>query len=57
MQKIWIGTPITSNIVEGCARFSESEYIHFLDIAYGSSREVEYQLSRRIRLQFLTAMP
>ena len=46
---------IASNIVEGCARFSESEYIHFLDIAYGSSREVEYQIGLSHRLGFLDA--
>jgi four helix bundle protein len=44
---------IASNIVEGCARFSETEYIHFLDIAYGSAREVEYQIGLAHRLGFL----
>ena len=44
---------IASNIVEGCARFSETEYIRFLDIAYGSAREVEYQVSLSHRLGFL----
>ena len=47
---------IASNIVEGCARFSESEYIHFLDVAYGSSREVEYQIGLSHRLGFLDAL-
>ena len=36
---------VPSNIVEGCARHSEADYLHFLDVAYASSREVEYQLS------------
>jgi four helix bundle protein len=36
---------IASNIVEGSARFSEAEYVHFLNMAYGSAREVEYQIS------------
>jgi len=44
---------IASNIVEGSARFSQSEYIHFLNIAYGSAREVEYQVSLAARLGFL----
>lgn len=44
-----------SNIVEGCARTSESDYLHFLDIAYGSAREVGYQLSLARRLGLLAA--
>lgn len=44
---------IASNIVEGCARFSETEYIRFLDIAYGSAREIEYQIGLSHRLGFL----
>ncbi len=46
---------IPSNIVEGCARRTETELIRFLDIAYGSTREVEYQLSLSQRLSFLSA--
>ena len=44
---------IASNIVEGCARFSESEYIRFLEMSYGSAREVEYQIGLSYRLGFL----
>lgn len=32
---------IANNIVEGSARFSDKEFIRFLDIAYASSIEVE----------------
>jgi four helix bundle protein len=44
---------VASNIVEGCARHSESDYLRFLDIAYGSVRELEYQISLTTRLGFM----
>lgn len=47
---------VPSNIVEGCARNSEADYLHFLDIAYASSREIEYQLSLALRLGYLDAV-
>ena len=34
---------MASNIVEGCARHTEGDYLHFLDVAFGSLRELEYQ--------------
>lgn len=49
------GVSVASNIVEGCARHSEADYLHFLGIAYASSREVEYQLSLAGRLGYLEA--
>jgi four helix bundle protein len=48
---------VPSNIVEGCARDSEADYLHFLGIAYASSRELEYQLSLAARLGYLEATP
>ncbi|OAI53330.1 four helix bundle protein [Planctomyces sp. SCGC AG-212-M04] len=42
-----------SNIVEGCARHSLADYLRFLDMAYGSVREVEYQISLATRLGYL----
>lgn len=48
---------IASNIVEGCARSSHADYLRFLDIAYGSVCELEYQTSLATRLGFLDSEP
>ena len=39
-----------SNIVEGCARESQTEFLRFLEIAFASLRELRYQfgLSKRL---------
>ena len=44
---------ITSNIVEGCARNTQADYLRFLDIAHGSARELDYQISLAKRLEYL----
>jgi len=44
---------IACNIVEGCARHTHTEYIRFLDMAYGFARELEYQISLAHRLGYL----
>jgi four helix bundle protein len=44
---------VASNIVEGCARHSSGDYIRFLDLAFGSVREVHYQLTIAERLGYL----
>ena len=44
---------VASNIVEGCARHSKADYVRFLDIAFASFRELEYQVSLAHRLNYL----
>jgi four helix bundle protein len=44
---------VASNIVEGCARYSRADYVRFLDIAFASFRELEYQVSLAHRLDYL----
>jgi len=45
---------VPSNIVEGCARESQADYLRFLDIDFGSLRELHYQLSLAKRLKFIS---
>ena len=47
------GVSIASNIVEGCARSTHADYLRFLDIAHGSARELDYQISLAKRLGYL----
>lgn len=44
---------VASNIVEGAARYTEADFLHFLDMAYGSACEIEYQVSLAFRLGYL----
>jgi len=44
---------VPSNIVEGCARESQMEYRRFVEIAYSSLKEVDYQFSLAVKLAYL----
>jgi four helix bundle protein len=44
---------VPSNIVEGCARDTQAYYQRFLTMAFGSLRELHYQLSLSKQLGFL----
>src|SRR5690349_6816936 len=44
---------IAANIVEGCARSSQVEYARFIEIAFGSARELQYEISLCEKLGYL----
>ena len=46
---------VPTNLVEGCARRSTKDYLHFVGIAWGSASELRYLLGLSHRLGFLTS--
>ena len=51
MRRAAISVP--SNIVEGAARESETEYVRFLEVSFASLRELGYQFSVASRLDYV----
>ena len=52
LRRAAISTP--TNIVEGCSRDGQAEYLRFLEIALGSARETQYLVSLAKRLSMLS---
>jgi four helix bundle protein len=46
---------VPCNIIEGCARRTAREYLHFVNIALGSAAETRYLLNLAARLELLPA--
>ncbi|MDN3657979.1 four helix bundle protein [Ferruginibacter paludis] len=44
---------IPLNIVEGCGRSTDKDFVHFLDISLGSAQETEYCLLLAFDLQYI----
>jgi len=44
---------IATNLVEGCARATERDFLRFVDISFGSAREVTYLTGLARRLNYM----
>src|SRR5262245_19774319 len=45
---------VSSNIVEGCGRHSDADFLRFLHTAFASARELDHQVDLAATLGFLT---
>ncbi|HKC34872.1 MAG TPA: four helix bundle protein [Chitinophagaceae bacterium] len=45
---------IPLNIVEGCGRFTDKDFAHFLDTSLGSTNEVDYCCFAAFELNYIT---
>lgn len=48
---------VPTNVVEGCARATQKDYLHFLTMALGSASEVRYLLGLARRLAIIDEKP
>lgn len=46
---------IPSNIAEGCGHYSQRQFVRYLNIAFGSASELEYQVILSKDLNFIDA--
>ena len=46
---------VAANIVEASARLSQADYLRFLSIAYASAKELQYEISLSVRLNYVDA--
>jgi len=46
---------IPSNIAEGCGRNSDADFARFLQIAFGSANELEYQIMLAYDLNYINS--
>ncbi len=45
---------IPLNIVEGCGRFTDKDFAHFLDTALGSTNEIDYCCLCALEMKYIT---
>ena len=45
---------VPSNIVEGCARESQTEYLRFLEIVFASLRDLHYRFNLAALLNYIS---